>query len=322
MRKTLFDIAHISAISLAFLVLLSAAASVNAGNTNGGNQEGVPVNVVQNLPQQSWNPSANDFHFDISAKRPGIAINGWQVDIGQFPGVVSARKPGTNNAFTVDANGANVALNGWASVKIKVWLDGASTSCPNQLVIKWWWTLNGAKGTEHNAGAWAWGWPQWASAPTNFNHLFNMTNMDSANNLTIVNLGFLPTMSTYDDLTAIVFPPPYYNITILPLQSWLINITTTGPFYGGHIYFRYNVTLSGDVGGGGALQSAASDPEYYAQQWADHLVTEHITVGGIVLPIAKFSLLAPYIGLASTAMIGVVATVVYVRRAKRREEKQ
>jgi hypothetical protein len=47
-----------------------------------------------------------------------------------------------------------------------------------------------------------------------------------------------------------------------------------------------------------------------------------LPVGGIVIPVDKFGLLAPYIGLASTAMIGVVATVVYVRRAKRREEKQ
>ncbi|MCJ7561096.1 hypothetical protein MUO79_10850 [Candidatus Bathyarchaeota archaeon] len=47
-----------------------------------------------------------------------------------------------------------------------------------------------------------------------------------------------------------------------------------------------------------------------------------LPVGGISIPVDKFGLLAPYIGLASTAMIGAVATVVYVRRAKRREEKQ
>jgi len=45
-------------------------------------------------------------------------------------------------------------------------------------------------------------------------------------------------------------------------------------------------------------------------------------VGGIVVSVDKFGLLAPYIGLASTTAIGAVATVVYVRRAKRREEKQ
>jgi hypothetical protein len=47
-----------------------------------------------------------------------------------------------------------------------------------------------------------------------------------------------------------------------------------------------------------------------------------ITVGGFVVPVDKFGLLAPYIGLASTAMIGAVATAVYVKRVKRRKEKQ
>jgi len=55
------------------------------------------------------------------------------------------------------------------------------------------------------------------------------------------------------------------------------------------------------------------------------------SVGGIVIPVGGISfsvtvdkpdLLAPYIGLASTAMIGAVATAVYVRRVKRRKEKQ
>jgi hypothetical protein len=45
-------------------------------------------------------------------------------------------------------------------------------------------------------------------------------------------------------------------------------------------------------------------------------------VGGIFVPVDKFSLLAPYIGLASAAMIGAVATAVYVKRVKPTKEKQ
>jgi hypothetical protein len=45
-------------------------------------------------------------------------------------------------------------------------------------------------------------------------------------------------------------------------------------------------------------------------------------VGGTIIPVDKLGLLAPYIGLASTTLIGAVATVVYVRRVKRRKEKQ
>jgi len=45
-------------------------------------------------------------------------------------------------------------------------------------------------------------------------------------------------------------------------------------------------------------------------------------VGGISIPVDKFGLLAPYLGLASTIVAATVATVVYVKRVKRRKEKQ
>ena len=46
------------------------------------------------------------------------------------------------------------------------------------------------------------------------------------------------------------------------------------------------------------------------------------TVGGIVVPVDKFGLLAPYIGLASKILAAAVAPTVYVKRVKRRKEKQ
>jgi len=45
-------------------------------------------------------------------------------------------------------------------------------------------------------------------------------------------------------------------------------------------------------------------------------------VGGIWVPVDKFGLLAPYIGLTSTIILLTVATVVYIKRVKRRKEKQ
>jgi hypothetical protein len=45
-------------------------------------------------------------------------------------------------------------------------------------------------------------------------------------------------------------------------------------------------------------------------------------VGGIVIPVDKFALLAPYIGLASTVIVATVATAIYAKRVKRRKEKQ
>jgi hypothetical protein len=45
-------------------------------------------------------------------------------------------------------------------------------------------------------------------------------------------------------------------------------------------------------------------------------------VGGVIVPVDKFGLLAPYIGLASTIIVTTAATAIYVRRVRRRKEKQ
>jgi len=45
-------------------------------------------------------------------------------------------------------------------------------------------------------------------------------------------------------------------------------------------------------------------------------------VGGVIIPIDNLGLLTPYIGLASTILIAAVATAIYVKRVKRRKEKQ
>jgi len=45
-------------------------------------------------------------------------------------------------------------------------------------------------------------------------------------------------------------------------------------------------------------------------------------VGGVWVAVDKFGLLAPYIGLASTILVATAATAIYVRRVKRRKEKQ
>jgi hypothetical protein len=62
----------------------------------------------------------------------------------------------------------------------------------------------------------------------------------------------------------------------------------------------------------------------FGATWKDKSGTIHKAqiVGGIIVPVDKFGLLAPYIGLASTILVATVATAVYVKRVKRRKEKQ
>ena len=45
-------------------------------------------------------------------------------------------------------------------------------------------------------------------------------------------------------------------------------------------------------------------------------------VGGVLIPVDKLSLLAPYIGLTSIILVASVASAIYVKRVKRRKEKQ
>jgi len=51
-------------------------------------------------------------------------------------------------------------------------------------------------------------------------------------------------------------------------------------------------------------------------------IEQPATVGGVWVPVDKFGLLAPYIGLASTIIVATVATAICLRRVKRRKEKQ
>jgi regulation of enolase protein 1 (concanavalin A-like superfamily) len=51
-------------------------------------------------------------------------------------------------------------------------------------------------------------------------------------------------------------------------------------------------------------------------------VSALLAVGGIMIPVDKFGLLAPYIGLTSTIIVATIATSIYVRRVKPRKEKQ
>jgi len=47
-----------------------------------------------------------------------------------------------------------------------------------------------------------------------------------------------------------------------------------------------------------------------------------IGVGGLVVSVDKPNLLAPYVGLTSTIIVATVATAIYVKRVKRRKERQ
>jgi hypothetical protein len=64
----------------------------------------------------------------------------------------------------------------------------------------------------------------------------------------------------------------------------------------------------------------SQSPEYTILNGTLFAMSE--SVGGIVIPINSFDLLAPYIGFASTILAATVTMAVYVKRVRRRKEKQ
>jgi len=112
-----------------------------------------------------------------------------------------------------------------------------------------------------------------------------------------------------------------YNGLLTPNLTWLgthgkvftnctdVLVAFTGTNHIGIITSTYAGT-SGILGVGGYYQGL-------------YLPVEGVEgVGGILIPIDKFGLLAPYIGLASTILVATVATAIYVKHVKRRKEKQ
>jgi len=90
---------------------------------------------------------------------------------------------------------------------------------------------------------------------------------------------------------------------ITPADYSRFYVTARG-IYNGVTYFGYETESSGTG----------------IQEWYIRMYPQ--AVGGVVVPVDKFGLLAPYTGLYSAILVATVATALYVKRVKRRKEKQ
>jgi hypothetical protein len=83
-------------------------------------------------------------------------------------------------------------------------------------------------------------------------------------------------------------------------------------------YFTKTVMIPSDLCGEHLLLAEDSEDNI---DWSI-LNIDGDAVGGIVVPVDKLTLLAPYIGFASFSAVATVVTAVYVKRVKHRKEKQ
>jgi hypothetical protein len=94
--------------------------------------------------------------------------------------------------------------------------------------------------------------------------------------------------------------------------------TANPPFSDGD-YKDFSDTIKNDPD---ILQAIDNYYFYLYVEYGGTSGTNATGVGGIIVPVDKFALLAPYIGLTSTVIVAAVVSVVYVKHVKHRKEKQ
>jgi len=276
-------------------------------STSGGEKKGVEVRETWWIHQNKYD-NATDLHFKLWQKEDWINVNGWEVDISNFtvsnsqrgdqPEPYHSDAGGDNGQHAVDVNasGASIPFCTWVTVNATFWLTAWNTKRLADVN----WTNDSATKKAMPDHGWSIDYPKSDPCTEQFLHMFTVTNDDTTDELNVTGLAFLATMTWFDDLTQITFSEPYSNFTLAPGQSWSTNITTTGPLYEGHIYFKYSLNGS----------------EIYSKDWVDHPVTKEPLVGGTAIPINTLGILAPYIISAALIISAMVSTTLYVKRKK------
>jgi hypothetical protein len=292
-------------------------------DVSGGTAKGVEVRETFSVLQDKFLLGAHDLHFKLWQQEDNVEVNGWDAIISDFDYAISIRGnqpepahsqlknlggiPPTNNpdngqhAVDVDASFSTTVQAVPYNTEVKVvstfWLTHYNTKH-----IESTWTRRDdtpQKAVPNNG--WEVNWPvENPSNPGQYLHTIKIIIDDLTESVTITGFTYLASTVRYADLSIIAFPAPIPDFDLAPQQSWSLNAPTLGTFVGGHIYFKYGIRWNGVK---------------VFEDIVDHPVTS-LVVGGVVFPVDKFGLLAPYIGLASTVLVATVAATLYVKRRK------
>jgi len=130
--------------------------------------------------------------------------------------------------------------------------------------------------------------------------------------ITVINPSSVTTMSKVSVVDSLLGDiSGSFSASLSPSTSEFVTFTYTVPYV--PLENTVTVTYKDDLG----------DSHTASDTWTIETVHAPVyPVGGVVVPVDKFGLLAPYIGLASTILVATVATAIYTKRVKRRKEEQ
>jgi hypothetical protein len=147
--------------------------------------------------------------------------------------------------------------------------------------------------------------------------MFSVNQAPTANSNTVV-----PQGSTVTDRAAVTGNPQPFTITGTVTYNFFTNGMCTGtPFASVTVPVGSPSPSEGPLGPGTYSTQAiyGGDRNYQASTSSCQMFSVGETVGGVVVPINKLALLAPFIGLASLIVVALAVTALYVRRAKGKE---
>lgn len=243
-------------VSMVAILMLPVGLALADTTTEGGVHEGVLVRHTFKIHQDKYD-YATDLHFKITQKEPWIFVNGWRIKVSDFTN--SSRYAYDPHGVQVDADGAKIPYCTWITIEVEFWLTDWNTLRISDVE----WTKGPDAIKAIPSSGWTLDYPAFDPQSGEWLHKFSITNDDKTDNFIVSGLTFNVSKDWYANLTDVSFPPsPYPDFILGPGQSWQTDISTPEPFYGWHIYFKYNIT---DLHDGHDIVSI---------NWADHPVTE------------------------------------------------
>ena len=242
--------------------------------------------------QQKRYEYVDDLHFEFHGEKYQ-SICGWRVTVSIFTSVTCVYEE--PYLAKVRANGAVILPGSWVSIDVEVWYNAYDNSI---VVDNSQWTPDGAQSAPPYHG--------WVMDGSGSTVDITILNVDPTRSFNFTDLGYYYSPILFGDLTSITSWTPISGEWSLGHGESESFPVTVEPSQAEYVYAHW--TMRNETG---------SD---IARVWAAHRAAP--PVGGIMVPVDKLGLLAPYIGLASTILVATVAAGIYVKRVKRRKEKQ